>query len=146
MRWISDISSDQIQPNGIDLTVGNIFTLKGSGLLTRQEREIPEYDELESKLNYWYLKQGAYIVRYNEFVRIPNNAVGIVLPRSSLLRMGATIYSALWDSGYEGRGIGLMEVFNPHGIKLGKDARIAQIIFISARSSGKYEGVWKGEK
>ena len=144
LRWISNVDDDQIQPNGIDLTVGRIYKFKGPGLLTRQEREIPEYQELES--DYWHLKPGAYIVRYNEFIRIPKNAVGIVLPRSSLLRMGATIYSALWDSGYEGRGIGLLEVFNSHGIRIERNARIAQIIFVSARSSGTYEGVWKGEK
>ncbi len=143
-KWISNVGVEQIQPNGIDLTVREIYTFEGSGALMRSGRQIPKYRELRSDT--WFLDVGAYLVRYNEYIRIPQNAVAIVLPRSSLLRMGATIYTALWDSGYEGRGIGLLQVFNPKGIRLERGARIAQIIFISARSSGVYTGRWKGEK
>ena len=144
MKWISNVGAEQIQPNGIDLTIREVYTFEESGALTRSERRIPKYRELKSDT--WFLEMGTYLVRYNEYIRIPQNAVAIVLPRSSLLRMGATIYTALWDSGYEGRGIGLLQVFNPKGIKLERGARIAQIIFISARSSGAYRGRWKGEK
>lgn len=143
VKWVSKVNDNQVQPNGIDLTVDEIFTFMEPGSLMRKERRVPRYKELEGE--HWFLRPGAYVIRYGEYLRIPINAVGIVFPRSSLLRMGATIYSALWDSGYEGRGIGLLEVFNPRGIELERGARVAQIIFISARSSGKYEGVWKGE-
>lgn len=143
-KWISNVGVEQIQPNGIDLTVREIYTFEESGALMRSGRQIPKYRELRSDT--WFLDVGAYLVRYNEYIRIPQNAVAIVLPRSSLLRMGATIYTALWDSGYEGRGIGLLQVFNPKGIRLERGARIAQIIFISARSSSVYTGKWKGEK
>lgn len=143
MRWVSNISSDQLQPNGIDLKVSEIYSFKESGTLMKHERVIPKYKKLNSTV--WFLRNGAYLIRYNEYIRVPPNAIAIVLPRSSLLRMGATIYTALWDSGYEGRGIGLLHVFNPHGIKLEKGARVAQIIFISARSTGTYTGIWKGE-
>jgi len=142
-KWIRNISSESIQPNGVDLTVSEIYEVAEKGFLGVKDRVIPSYKLLEG--DSWSLKPGAYIVRYSEWIRIPPNAIGIVLPRSSLLRMGATIFSALWDSGYEGRGIGLLHVFNPFGIKIEKGARIAQIILISARSSGEYKGIWKGE-
>jgi len=142
-RWIKNISPENIQPNGVDLTVAEVYQFKDVGLLTISKRKIPEYKILDDQI--WHLPPGAYLVRYGEYIKIPANAIGIVFPRSSLLRMGATIYTAVWDSGYEGRGVGLLHVFNPHGIKIERGAKIAQIIFISARSSGKYSGIWKGE-
>jgi len=142
-KWILEAQPESIQPNGVDLTVSEIYVFKEQGSILRDKRYIPKYDQLHG--NKWTLNPGAYLVRYGEFVKIPLDAIGIVLPRSSLLRMGATIYTAVWDSGYEGRGVGLLHVFNPNGISLEKGARIAQIIFISARSSGEYKGEWKGE-
>jgi len=142
-KFIEGLKDENIQPNGVDLTVSEIYIVKEAGELTASGRKIPQYELLEG--NKWLLKPGAYVVRYGEYIKVPEGAVGIVLPRSSLLRMGATIYSALWDSGYEGRGIGLLSVFNPYGIFLEKGARIAQIIFISAEKGKLYQGIWKGE-
>ena len=142
-KFIVGFSPRAVQPNGVDLTVSEVYRLKGPGELLKSSRKIPEYEPMEGEV--WRLDPGAYVVRYGEVIRVPENAVGIVLPRSSLLRMGATVFSALWDSGYEGRGIGLLLVLNPNGIVLEKGARIAQFILLDARSSGSYSGIWKGE-
>jgi len=56
--------------------------------------------------------------------------------------MGATIQSALWDPGYEGRGVGLLIVMNPYGIVLEKGARIAQ--FILMKMTEPPERVYRG--
>jgi dUTP pyrophosphatase len=60
------------------------------------------------------------------------------------MRMGATVISALWDPGYEGRGEGLLIVENPHGIVLEKNARVVQLIFIRLESkpTSKYRGAY----
>jgi len=145
MKWIKSLLGSRIipQPNGIDLTVAEIYTFASSGKISINSRKLPKYRKLEG--TEWHLPPGGYLVRYGEWIKIPPNAVGLVLPRSSLLRMGAMLYTALWDSGYEGRGIGLLHVINPNGIFLEKGTRIAQIIFVSARSEKLYEGMWKGE-
>ena len=142
-KWLMNANPENIQPNGVDLTVSEVYEITEMGQLRKESRKIPEYKVLKGEK--WSLKPGGYVIRYGEWIKIPLNAVGLVLPRSSLLRMGATIYTALWDSGYEGRGIGLLQVFNPHGILLEKGSRIAQLIFISARSYGEYKGIWKKE-
>ncbi|MEM0319986.1 MAG: hypothetical protein QXS67_01040, partial [Candidatus Nezhaarchaeales archaeon] len=67
------------------------------------------------------------------------NYVAIGLPRSSLMRMGATIISALWDPGYEGRGEGLLLVENPYGIILERNARVIQLIFVRLESEPESE-------
>ncbi len=66
---------------------------------------------------------------------------GFAYPRSSLLRMGCTIYTAVHDPGYEGQPTYLMHVLNP--IIIYKDARIAQIVYIECNKvNGEYEGIY----
>ncbi len=144
-RYIMTIERKQIQPNGVDLTLGEVYIFQGIGVLG-EERVLPQYKKLEPDgEGFFFLKPGAYLVRYGEVVRIPKNAIGLVFPRSSLQRMGATIYTSVWDSGYEGRGVGLLVVFNPNGIRIRKGARICQIIYIEAQASGEYSGKYKYE-
>ncbi|MBD3189365.1 MAG: deoxyuridine 5'-triphosphate nucleotidohydrolase [Candidatus Heimdallarchaeota archaeon] len=152
--WMGDFStliedaidlSKQAQINGVDLTVKEIFAISGEGVIDfdNSKRVIPDHKPLDlTEDNYWKLQPGSYIVRYNEIVKVPLNALGILLPRSSLLRMGATIVGAWWDSGYQGRGQGLLIIGHP--IKIYQNARIAQIVFLRSKPvkkgySGQYQ-------
>ena len=143
----------QIQPNGIDLTVHSIseFTSSGDIDFDNSKRILPQtkplgLKQLDDSLG-WIVPPGGYLVRYCETVKIPPKAIGLVFPRSSLMRMGAMIHTAVWDSGYNGQGLGLLTVFNPCSIKIQQEARIAQLIFLPAASNTmKYEGVYQGEK
>ena len=145
IRYISPIKNTQVQPAGVDLTVGEIYVFNAEGVLGIEKVDIPEYSEVECENGVFKLSKGAYLVRFNEVVEIPENCVAVFLPRSSLLRMGATIASALWDPGYRGRGVGLLLVFNEHGIRIEKNARIAQIFYIRMEKkpgktySGRYQ-------
>ncbi|MCS7365709.1 MAG: deoxyuridine 5'-triphosphate nucleotidohydrolase [archaeon GB-1867-035] len=138
----------QIQPAGIELTLREIEKFEDAGYidLTNIKRKIskctPLQFDADGKI---FLPQGAYKVRFNEIISIPANVIGIGLPRSSLLRSGATIFSAVWDPGYKGRSESLLVVFNPHGIFLEKNARLMQLLFIKLVEkpqklySGKYQ-------
>ena len=68
-------------------------------------------------------------------------------PRSTLGRIGATIHTAVWDAGYEGRSTSLLAVLNPAGIRLQKDARVMQLVFMTIASPGSvgYSGIYQGE-
>ena len=154
MLWSGDevsklfekIRPDQIQPSGVDLTLGKVFAIKGVGKIFRNSVELPDYLEIEPNGHgIWMLESGAYIIQYEQTIRIPKNAAGLVLPRSSLMRMGAHIFTALWDPGYVGKGVSLLYVFNPNGIEIEKGARIAQLILIDARSSTSYRGRYQFE-
>ncbi|MHA1860698.1 MAG: dCTP deaminase domain-containing protein, partial [Candidatus Ranarchaeia archaeon] len=80
-------------------------------------------------------------------VTIPQNAIGLVFPRSTLMRIGAMLYTAVWDPGYSGQGLGLFHVFNPHGINVSENARIAQLIFLTAEEgAAHYRGIYQNEK
>ena len=75
------------------------------------------------------LQPGAYLIYFNETVQIPRNCMASVFPRSSLWRSGVSIDAGVVDAGYEGAMGALMEVKNPKGIVLYRNAKLAQIVF-----------------
>lgn len=137
----------QMQIAGFDLTVNAIYNFKSVGKIDfdNTKRILPEYKPIPLENEQWQLSPGGYLVRYNETIKVPDSAVGILLPRSSLMRCGATIHSALWDPGYVGKGVGLLVVTHP--IIIYKNARIAQIIFIKteAQLDKVYAGQYQNE-
>jgi dUTP pyrophosphatase len=154
--WLGDFSQiiddaidlkKQVQVNGVDLTVREIMNFKGEGAIDfdNSKRVLPDYEKIELVNDeYWQLEAGSYVVKYNEIVSVPMNAVGILQPRSTLLRMGGTIVGAYWDSGYSGRGQGLLIAGRP--IKIYKNARVAQLAFILSKDVEKgYEGKYQNE-
>jgi len=140
----------QIQPAGIDLTISKIFLFKSAGCIDfdnrrRKQAEVKEYKVLTEEPQ--LIKAGAYKIIFNEIIKIPENMAAIALPRSSLLRSGASVFTSLWDPGYEGRSEALLVVFNKNGIALTKNAKVAQLIFLSMdeKASKLYKGIYHRE-
>ncbi len=98
------------------------------------------------KLGYIELTPGAYSITYNEIVNLPADLTALGQPRSSLLRCGVDVGTAVWDAGYSGRSQSLLTVHNPLGFRLERNARILQLIFfrLSGKTSG-YQGKYRGE-
>lgn len=140
--------SVQISPNGVELTLHKIFTFKGPGAVdfSNKERRIPEYEELPLQNGQYRLRPGTYLVTYNETVRIPPDMIAIGRPRSSLLRSGVTIESAVWDAGYEGRSRGLLIVYNQNGFIVKPNARLLHLVFFKLlQETQVYVGAYQGE-
>jgi len=140
---------EQVQPNGVDLTLREIALLQSSGRITVQnsQRLVPDLAPLVfDGLGFIDLMPGAYIITYNEIVHLPQNIMALARPRSSLLRCGVTVNTAVWDAGYSGRSQSLMVVYNPQGFRLQRNARIVQLIFLklSQKTEG-YQGAYQGE-
>jgi len=140
---------EQVQPNGIDLTLREIALLQSSGRITAEnsQRLVSDLAPLVfDGLGFIELMPGAYIITYNEVVHLPRNIMALALPRSSLLRCGATVHTAVWDAGYHGRSQSLIVVYNPQGIRLQKDARIIQLIFFRlTRETEGYRAAYQRE-
>lgn len=140
---------EQLQPNGIDLTLREIAMLQSSGRIgaKNSDRLVPALAPLVfDGLGSVELMPGAYIITYNEVVHIPRNIIALARPRSSLLRCGVTIGTAVWDAGYSGRSQSLMVVYNPRGFSIQKNARIVQMIFLPLGSeTDGYRGIYQGE-
>lgn len=146
VEGLIDIQS-QVQPSGIDFTLKDVEKFEGAGQIDfdNSERIIPKTAPVKPNGDWFVLPQGVYKVRFNEIVHIPTNLMAIARPRSSLLRCGATMNTALWDPGYEGRSESLLTVMNLNGVKLKKNAKIMQMVFLPLKEvteaySGKYQG------
>ncbi len=146
--WVNTLSNEQVQPAGVDLTVKKISRFKTEGILSvdNNDRVISEVDDLKIINSFFSLTPGAYMVRYNEEIQIPENTIGLVFPRSSLMRMGATIHTAVWDPGYKGKGISLLTVYN--NLKIQVNSRISQLILIKTEDTPNtlYNGIYQNEK
>ncbi|RPJ63655.1 MAG: deoxyuridine 5'-triphosphate nucleotidohydrolase [Dehalococcoidia bacterium] len=139
---------DQLQPNGIDLTVREIssFSSRGNLTETNEGRELskttPVLFEEHGGVD---LPPGPYLVTFNEIVSMPANVMALARPRSSLNRCGVSIHSAVWDAGYTGRSQSMLVVYNTHGFRLHKNARVMQLVFLYTTRkvdkgySGKYQ-------
>jgi deoxycytidine triphosphate deaminase len=142
---LGDLRESQVQPNGVDLTLGAVSEQTGPGRIERGDKTVGDRRELDTDADDCYrLEPGGYIVAYAERVAIPEEHVGFLYPRSSLLRNSCMLNTAVWDAGYEGRGEGLLEVHHP--VELQQGARIAQLVLADAAHEGSYEGDYQGER
>ena len=139
----ADLDERQQQPNGVDLTLGAVFEQTGPGEVRRDGKRVGERTEIDPEEGAYRLEPDTYVVRYVEPVRIPDDRIGFVLPRSTLLRNSCTIDTAVWDAGYEGVGEGRLDV--GHAIAIEPGARIAQLVFAAADHDGTYDGEYQGE-
>ena len=140
---------EQIQPNGVDFTLREVALLQSPGKITveNSQRLVSDLAPLVfDGLGFIELMAGAYIVTYNEIVHLPRNITALATPRSSLLRCGVTINTAVWDAGYSGRSQSLMVVYNPQGFRLQRNARIVQLVFLRlTQETEGYHGTYQGE-
>ena len=137
----------QLQPNGFDITLRDIAMLQNIGQIASDnaQRQLPDLAPLIfDNQGFMELMPGSYIITYNEIVHIPTNITALARPRSSLLRCGVNIGTAVWDAGYSGRSQSLMLVYNSNGFRVQQNARVAQLVFMTLTDetesySGKYQ-------
>ncbi|MDP3878918.1 MAG: deoxyuridine 5'-triphosphate nucleotidohydrolase [Dehalococcoidales bacterium] len=139
----------QVQPNGIDLTLREVARLQSSGrvAVSNHQRLVPGLTPLAfDGQGFIDLEPGIYIITFNEIVHLPNNIMALGRPRSSLLRCGVSVETAVWDAGYSGRSQSLLVVHNPQGFRTQRDARVLQLIFLRLTGeTGGYSGVYQRE-
>lgn len=137
----------QIQVNGCELTVDRVYEFMGRGSIAfdNSERVLSECGELTFDDGWIDLPAGSYKIVSNEIVHIPKDMIAIARPRSSLLRCGASVETAVWDAGYEGRSECLLVVFNERGFRLKRNARVVQLLFMRLESGTEgYDGIYQG--
>jgi dUTP pyrophosphatase len=139
----------QLQTNGFDLSLRSVsvFTSSGKLALDNRNRILSNQEKLRFGADgMLHLAPGAYSITYNEIVHLPKDVMALGLSRSSLLRCGASLHTAVWDAGYSGRSESLLVVHNPAGLDLEKDARVLQLVFskLTGKSEG-YKGIYQGE-
>lgn len=142
------------QPSGMDLKLGKVFSLNQDddfyGLIDG-EKYLPKQKYIKPTLfkcredDYvagWFLEPNIpYICQVRNQIKIGENNAQFYLPRSSLLRAGVNVYTALGDLGYNGH---LSFLVINHGAKpffIGEGERFAQLIDFEVKGgSESYNG------
>jgi dUTP pyrophosphatase len=145
--WIN--LDEQVQANGFDLTLRDIAAMQSAGkiMASNKDRALSALSPLAfDSTDCIDLTPGIYLITYNEIVHLPKNIMALGRPRSSLLRCGVNVGTAVWDAGYEGRSQSLLIVHNPRGFHVQKNARVAQLVFmeLTGESEG-YNGIYQKE-
>lgn len=140
----------QLQPNGIDLTLRSVAWFSSPGQLgvDNTDRILAATIELDFDVEGWvHLAAGPYVITLNEVLHIPPGLTALAWPRSSLLRSGVALHTAVWDAGYEGRSVCLLSVLNPHGMRLQRNARAVQAVFfpLAQPVAEGYQGQYQRE-
>ena len=141
---------EQLQPNGFDLTLREVSRMTSGGGMGAgaDHRELPSTEVIRFDSDEWLeLDPGPYLITFNEVVNLPLDVMALGRPRSSLLRSGVSVHTAVWDAGYLGRSQVLLTVQNPLGYRLQRDARVMQLVFfrLLAPVGQGYQGRFWGE-
>ena len=150
-KMYPDRDDKDYQPSGLDLRLGKVFTLSPNQSLFPcgiygGEKHIPKHKEMETvKMNgcdVWELyPDEPYICQVQEQIQIGSSNAQFYLPRSTLLRAGVNVYTALGDLGYNGHLSFLVinHGYTPFYIEKGE--RFAQLIDFEVRGgSESYDG------
>ncbi|KAJ7049651.1 putative dUTP diphosphatase Dut, partial [Mycena amicta] len=121
---------------------------------TATTTELPFEKGLDASELRMHLVPGEYLVEFNETIDVPLDIMGSLFVRSSLFRSGALVSAGVMDSGYKGTigewlpddvaSRGILQVVNPHGLTLFKDAKLARCVFHQMKEKVEgYSGVYQ---
>ena len=138
------LDSFQLQAHAVDLRLGFTFLIPKAWRMTDHGREAlsidplrdhgPEYFdviELEQGQHFDLLPEEYVLVSTFETIKIPNDLMAILYPRSSVNRKGLSVdLTGLIDSGYEGPlTLPIRNNTNSQVIQLHPGERFCQIVF-----------------
>lgn len=169
LGFTPNLDQFQIQAHAVDLRLGFTFLLPKSWRMTKRGREAmmidplrdhgPEYFdviELEQGQAFDLLPQEYVLVSTFETVRIPDDLMAVLYPRSSVNRKGLSVdLTGIIDSGYEGPlTLPIRNNTRSQVIQLHPGERICQVVFeelkhpVNARKSRWHQKdvVEKGKK
>lgn len=142
-----DLSLKQVNKIGYkgtpDSKIGRVLADK-TQLTTYSPQALVNLDGISG----WLLYAGVYDITFNEGCKIPNNYVGLIRQRSSMLRNGTVLHSSVFDPGFETDFMGTVMVVN-ETIFIEEGARVAQIYFHECEpvhEEDLYNGQWQGDK
>ncbi len=149
---ITNVGEDCIQQHGVDLELIDVKRILGTGhvpvkgktkLADRETINLSQVKSLDSDqlVQGWILDQGSYEVNFKQGCKVPADKMLLIRQRSSLMRNGANIHSAIFDAGFSTNQTGcVMIVTRTIIIEFG--ARVAQIY---AHNSNVVENLYSGQ-
>lgn len=139
-----EAANSLIAQNGIDIPISKIYRLDSTtpGHINGGTRTFPKRVELELVGEEYILYPGFYEFTTDIEIAVPSNMAGLIIPRSSFLRMGAWVGSGLWDSGFSGKLSGFINNTTCL-VSIGKNERVGQFLMFEAEAFQLYSGMYQ---
>lgn len=147
IRFEPGLDSFQIQQHSVDLRLGLTFRIPILWRMTEKGREalIVDYFSREEQFTTIELEQGQIFdflpheqvnATALERIRLPNDLMAIMFPRSSVTRRGLSVgLTGIIDAGYEGSLVVPIENNTGQAMRLYPGLRFCQLIFIPLSES-----------
>ena len=156
-KMYPDYEDKVYQPSGLDLKVGRVFVIDDvfpCGIVNGT-KTIPKYSEVYPQpvpeYGYdlcWKIEpHKPYIFEVDKQIKIGEHNAQFYLPRSTLLRCGVNVYTALGDLGYNGH-LSFLVINHRHGgdFYISPGERFAQLVDFEVRGgSESYDGDYQEE-
>ena len=149
------------QPSGLDLRIGKLYYLdverdveygliNGEKILPKHQPIIPMLLQVaeDDYVAGWKLRpQQPYIAEVQGQIEIGQHNAQFYLPRSTLLRAGVNVYTALGDLGYNGHLAFLVINHGPRPFFIESGERFAQLVDFEVQGgSTSYDGDYQEER
>lgn len=156
-KMYPDFDEESRTPNGLDLRLGKVYEISNEAPsygIYDDEKFIPEHIELPvedlprlGKKGWKLLPFRPYILEINRQVEIFDDSMQLYNPRSTLLRCGTAIMTAVGDAGYNGKLAFLFVNFSTRPFILEKGVRFSQLVDFDVKGSSiSYDGDFQEEK
>jgi dCTP deaminase len=147
------MSPDNLNPFGYDLILDTKFTRVVNNFIDPVDVLDPNYNlryiDVKNDGPYAVIPPGDFLLGCSvEYVRMPEDVLGLCFSRSSLVRMGLNVNITPFEASFE--GIITIEIFNAatYSIKVHAGMRIAQACFFRGATpnrdyitkGGRYQG------
>ncbi|MGC8994137.1 MAG: dCTP deaminase, partial [Pyrobaculum sp.] len=146
---VDPLYPDTVRENGLDLRIGGeyaIYAYEGSVVApcglenARHLFRIVKADEVVIP------PRNFVLLTTEEYVKMPDDVVGLANLRSTLARYGLTVPPTVVDAGFEGNIT--IEVVNnsPNTIVLRRGMRFLHLVLVKAEGRAQYAGLYQGQR
>lgn len=145
-KYVENWQESDITCNGIDIRVSRLYLLDdtSTGRVNGSTRQFMHRTAVPLLGDEYILHpRKVYEFESNLKIRVPEDAAGFVIHRSSLLRNGILVTSGVYDAGFSG---GLNGYILPQAglVAIGQNERVGQLVMFSADSYKQYNGIYQG--
>ncbi len=140
---------DAVRENGLDLRIGGeyaIYAYEGTVVKPCELEDTKRLFRVVKAEEVVIPPRNFVLLTTEEYVKMPEDVVGLANLRSTLARYGLIIPPTVVDAGFEGNIT--IEVVNmsPNTIVLRKGMRFLHLILVKAEGRATYDGTYQGQR
>jgi len=146
---VDPLYPDAVRENGLDLRIGGeyaIYAYEGTVVRPCELKDARHLFRVVKAEEVVIPPRSFVLLTTEEYVKMPEDVVGLANLRSTLARYGLSVPPTVVDAGFEGNIT--IEVVNesPNTIVLKRGVRFLHLILVKAEGRASYAGTYQGQR